>query len=489
MSSPLPGTGLIGFPYNITGYFANGQSVNLSAALFTFPNTQGLGEITLQGTVYTYPADQCAVTVLDQTFQVSTEYAEAQQAAQTYSFGVEGSYRSAMFGASVRAGFSLGYGSSALMKSIAQRSIVRTYELTLPYTLTQLQGMLSPQANSDINGDTDPDKVIATYGTHVLAKAIFGGLNEYSQSVSMLNARTTAQAEVEVNANYLAYNGKATGATTTDRIGSSSQSNAVLQVFGGDPVVAGDTYQAWAASLNQGNWVMIDFPKDEGALIPLASLATAPARQQALTAAMNRALQQAGSPVPATYALQWNASAEKVACTVGATPDITLRLATTSQVVVGYGASVTSKKISRAVLHVLDLSTNTTTEIWANSDHHMEKDVNIPLSVQDSYGNPLRGVAAVGVGADADGNNMSGLTVWYQELNPADNSANPTFLSGDTRAAKAGTASTEVSYKADPGWIITEIGLGMDNNKNTVKVLHVKTAPLQKVVVKVHTVG
>jgi hypothetical protein len=98
-------------------------------------------------------------------------------------------------------------------------------------------------------------------------------------------------------------------------------------------------------------------------------------------------------------------------------------------------------------------------------------------------------VAAVGVGVDADGNNMSGLTVWYQELNPADNSANPTFLSGDTRAAKAGTASTEVSYKADPGWIITEIGLGMDNNKNTVKVLHVKTAPLQKVVVKVHTVG
>ncbi|MEZ4448448.1 MAG: MAC/perforin domain-containing protein [Nannocystaceae bacterium] len=483
--SPLPGTELVGMPYDITGRYANAESVNLSAALFDFPSTQGQKSERIQDQYYTYSADRCAVAVLNEAIQVYTEYEDASAAAQRYSFGVSGQYRTAMFGGSVRAGFSIAYASSTYMKSVARRSIVRTYSLSLPYTLEELRGMLTRDADAAINGAMDPAAVINAYGTHVLAKAVFGGLNEYSQSVSSLNNRTTAAAEVAVNANYVRFEGAAQGSVSTDQISSASQSNAVMQVYGGDPVTLNSTYEAWAASLDKGNWVMVDFPHDPGALIPLASLARTQERRDALNKAMNDKLEKAGDPVAGMTALRWDKTREKAVKVQGSGDVVSLRVESESQVIVGYGASVTKKEISRAVLHVLDLATNVTFEIWANSDHRIERDANVPLSVKDEYGNPLRGLAAVGVGAVAQDNDMQGITLWYEELDPTNSAGNqavaytsPTYLSGDRRSLVAGASSVEAYYQCDPGWILTEIGLGMDNSDDTVRVMNVSTAPM-----------
>lgn len=219
---------------------------------------------------------------------------------------------------------------------------------------------------------------------------------------------------------------------------------------------------------------MVDFPHDNASLLPLAQLASSPARQQELMDAMNRALAAAGSPVPVVYGLRW--TNEKVGYTKGGTPDITVRVASNTQVVVGLGAGVNSKKVNRAVLHVLDMATNTTSDIYNPSPSSYERDLNVPLSVQDAYGNPLRGVAAVGVGLYADDNNMRGMTLNYQELNPSDPKLG--YLSGSTQTLTWGT-SEDSAYIADPGWIITEIGMGMDNTSSNLKVLHVKVAQLE----------
>ncbi len=471
---PLPNTQLMGMPYNITGKYANAESVNLSAPLFNFPTSQGAGSVTIQGTTYSYPADVCRVSVLDEANAVVTSYEDAQAASDRYSFGVEVGYRKAMFGGSVRTSFTASYDSAASMKSVAQRSLVRTYELQLPYTLTQLQGMLTAQANSDINGSGSADQVIATYGTHVLVKGVFGGLNLFSQSLSSFNCTSDIAINAALSANYAGADGQATGGYNTINIASASQSNAIMQIFGGDPATLGTTYQQWASSLSKGNWVMVDFPHDNASLLPLAQRASSPARQQELMDAMNRALAAAGSPVPVVYGLRW--INEKVGYTKGGTPDITVRVASNTQVVVGLGAGVNSKKVNRAVLHVLDMATNTTSDIYNPSPSSYERDLNVPLSVQDAYGNPLRGVAAVGVGLYADDNNMRGMTLNYQELNPSDPKLG--YLSGSTQTLTWGT-SEDSAYIADPGWIITEIGMGMDNTSSNLKVLHVKVAQLE----------
>lgn len=477
-TAPLPNTQLIGFPYDISGKYANAESVNLSAPLFNFPTSKGQGSVMIQGASYTYSQDVCSVTVLDEANQVITNYEEAQAASTRYSFGVEASYRKAMFGGSVRTSFSANYDSAASMKSVAQRSCVRTYELTLPYTVTQLRTMLTAQANADINGSRPAGEVIETYGTHVLVKAICGGLNQFSQSLSSFNCTSDIAVNAAITANYWGFDGQATGSYNTVENGSASQSNAVMQIFGGDPATLGTTYQQWAASLSKGSWVMMDFPQDDGSLVPLAQLASSPTRQADLTQAMNDYLAAAGSPVPAVYGLRW--INEQDGYTKGGTPDITVRVASNTQVILGLGAGVNGKTVNRAVLHVLDMANNTTFDIYGNDNTGpFERDINVPTMAKDTYGNPLRGVATVGVGLYADSNNMRGMTIEYQELSPSDPKLH--FLSGSTQTLTWGT-NEDSYYTADPGWIITEIGMGMDHTSSNLKVLHVKVAQLERYV-------
>lgn len=479
MTTPLPNTQLIGFPYDITGKYANAESVNLRAQLFNFPTSKGQGSVLIQGITYTYPQDVCSVSLLNEANQVITNYEDAQSASTRFSFGVDASYRKSMFGGSVRTSFSANYDSAASMKSVAQRSSVRTYELTLPYTITQLQGMLTAQADADINGSRPAAEVIKAYGTHVLVKTICGGLNQFSQSLSSFNCTSDVAVNAALSANYMGFDGQATGSYNTVEIGSASQSNAIMQIFGGDPATLGTTYQQWAASLSKGNWVMMDFPQDDSSLLPLAQLATSPTRQAQLTEAMNAYLQNAGSPVPVVYGLRW--ANEKIGYTKGGTPDITVRVASNTQVILGLGAGVHGKQVNRAVLHVLDMANNTTSEIYGNSNTGpFERDIDVPNLAKDTYGNPLRGVATVGVGLYADDNNMRGMTIQYQELSPSDSKSH--FLSGLTQTLTQGT-SEDSAFTADPGWIITEIGMGMDNTKSNVKVLHVKVAQLEHYVV------
>jgi len=384
-----------------------------------------------------------------------------------------------MFGASVKSNFSANYDSSDYMESISRCTFIRSYEVAMRYTVAQLQNMLTAEADDDINGDKAPADVIKKYGTHVLMKAIFGGCNTFSQSLSKLNNRSQGAVETTLEANYNAFAGKATGSYQIDEIGSCSQSSAIFEAVGGSPEAVTNSYD-WASSVSDGNYAMVDFPNDPNALEPIASFAKDHDRQVLLLKAINDALEAKGSPVPEIYELQWDPETEKLV-QVGEhkNADQTLRVENCSQVIVGYGAGINSKKVNRSVLHILDLQTNKLREILSSDATYMERNLSVPDQVKDNYGNQLYGVAMVGITAYAKSNNVRGLQVRYRELNPADNSSNPTYLGTEQPPLVDGDES-DVSYTAPEGWIITEIGLGMDDHSDPIKVLNVKIAKLVK---------
>jgi hypothetical protein len=482
----LPGIEYIGMPYDIRRQYASATSVNLGAPLFTItnansfdPDTDPSVKIQIHQQDYYYPKDQFTVGTLNLQNTTQVEFTNAKEYSDKFSFGVEAGYQKAMFGGSVTSNFSASYDSSAYMVSVSRWALIRTYEVAMAYTVHQLQGMLTTEADADINGDMQPAAVINKYGTHVLMKAIFGGSNTYSQSVSKLNNTDSGMVTTAIEANYAGFNGKATGSYCTDTISTTSQSNAIFEAVGGDPAALEQSYEVWATSVTQqGIYGMVDFA-DESSLEPIASFARDPARQEALLEAMNKALKAQGSPIQKIYKLEWDPDTETpIIAGSKAKPDLTLGVESTSQVIVGYGAGINSKKVNRAVLHILDLATNILISKYFNDLTYMERDISVPNSVQDANGNPLRGVAMVGIKAYADSNNLRGLSVYYRDLNPADTSKTPTYLrSGQPQSAVWG-GDSDVSYMAPEGWIITEIGLGMDGHADPIKVLNIKIAKL-----------
>lgn len=491
----LPGISDIGLPYDITKEYASTSALG-TTPLFDFGFSpsgwnadDGDADSTqlYDGQTYYFPAGLYTVIPKLQAESRASETKSMQSLNRSLKVGISGHGRYGLFRGSVDANLDLNYASSALFRSASNRNKVMAYRLAFQQP-DQLQQYLTDSARADINGDTDltADQLILKYGTHVLISGLYGGIQTYTQSVSLLETESNAAADTTVTGNYGAFGGaKIYGSVTSANNASDEQSNGYFYAIGGTADALRSSYTDWAASVQNGNFALIAFESDTP-LLPLSALASDPARQQLLLDAINDYVAEKSSPLNARTRLAWDES-RKIVKDIGDTSksiQTTVKAESNTQVIVGFGTRVHDKKCDHCFARVLDLNvpadTGTPHYKYLFSDDtqsYSSSNYERPL---DLYGDRhLKNIVVTGVGLGASGKNIDRTWLYYQKLQPFAESSG--FLDQEVLVEKNGSSTPEKQYSPpDPsaGYVVVEIGTVVSSGGNNIERLRLVLAPL-----------
>jgi hypothetical protein len=488
--TPLPGLGLLGNQYNVKEYYADSRSVYPLSPIFAFnysgydpDNDPSANRTTLYNKDYYFPKGLVVVPVMRSTLTAqNTRSATSFQLQVNLDTQVNGWYEG--FSGSMSASFGNNYLNSTSFYSIVQMGMVSAYYLDLPSVDELRDNWLTAQANADINGTLDADSLVRKYGAFFLKSGVFGGSLNYSQSVSRFSVEDQASAAATVSANYLMFIGGSVSASTNiDYVSNNEQSNGVFEAKGGDPATLDQGYETWSSSLTaNGEFTLVDF--EQPSLQPLSVLATNPSRQQDIDDAIARYLN--GTP-PNMNTLEVNGSQNHSFYPCGSSSDnIEAQVNTNknSQVIVGAACKVSNDNVKRVAIKVLDLEDNSTKWITSDGQTYNESDYEVINDIQESTGN--RGVAVVGMGFSSNSDDCVGIWLYYQSLNPADDSSSPIYLDHTVQKNFAGKSSysdatPEANFKPSggDGKIVTGVGLRVNNDN--FKTMKIYQAPLHNV--------
>lgn len=491
----LPGIADIGLPYDVTKRYASTTSLG-TTPLFDFGfspsgwNASDGNAESIQlydGQSYYFPAGFYTVIPKLEAESRSSETTSMQSLSRSLKVGISGHGRYGLFRGSVDANLDLDYASSALFRSATNRNKVMAYRLALQQP-DQLRQYLTASARADIDGDTDltGNQLILKYGTHVLVSGLYGGIQTYTQSVSLLETQSNAAADSTVTANYGAFGGaKISGSITSANNASDEQSNGYFYAIGGTADALRSSYAEWANSVQDGNFALIDFESDTP-LLPLSALAATPDRQQQLLDAINDYVAEKASPLNARTKLAWDES-RKIIKNIGDTSksiQTSIEVENNHQVIVGFGTRVHDKKCEHCFVRVLDLDVpaDTGTPHYKylfsyDAQSYSASDYEHPLDLYGDRG--LKNVVVTGVGLGASGGNINRNWLYYQQLQPFAKSSG--FLDQEVQVQKNGTDTPEQQYSPpDPsaGYVVIGIGAAVSSGGNNIERLRLTLAPL-----------
>lgn len=476
----LPGIESLGISYDVNGYYADVRSLQVLEPLFTFqfanynPGAGGESSVLeVYGTLFYYPPVISAVTVEVSEVATGTTFSVTDRQVQVNTSGeVEGWYEG--FKGSVTASFDQSYRTSASFYMLTQMGINQAYTMSLPTPSILAANYLTPEAQKDINDEsTSPATLVARYGAFFLHGGIWGGTLNYSQSISVYSVDTETKASAAISANYMNFiSATVRTGVQVDNIASTTQSDGHFECKGGNPSQLTQGWQAWSQDLTaNGSYVLVNF--DSRSLMPISVLASAKSRQQEI-ADYIRGL----SNGPMAYLTSFKRSGTQVGTVTNGksstTPQITLKVASTTQLIVGISMAATKSKVTRLAFKVLDLTDNSLD--WLTSDGSIYNVSNyqrtVDLTVPDSSGNtPGRAVAATGCGFTVTDGKVSDMVVYYQNLVPADTSAKPSFLEATVNYVHSGDKNhtsnkTEVSFQPGDGnrAVLTGLALKCDSD-------------------------
>ena len=198
------------------------------------------------------------------------------------------------FGGHIKASFSpIAYTSMenefGLISHKVPKFSVRLYD---NITAEQLRSCLIESVLADIDGDMEPDAVVAKYGTHVITGFVLGGSIDFAMSADRSAMVNPMNWEKAMSAGFdVLTTGNSSDAGLTDYtiISTSAQNiSSRLVVHGGDPQYASlgstSTKDSWMASLTDPEyWTLIDYTGSK--LIPIWDFAMTIPRRDALESA------------------------------------------------------------------------------------------------------------------------------------------------------------------------------------------------------------
>lgn len=345
--------------------------------------------------------------------------------------------------------------SMALAKQFSQYSI---YKLMMKGDAEYWRSLMLSSVNADINGTMPASDVVSKYGTHFLASGYFGGVWMYAQSISKytstskIDVTNTLSASAEYEG--VAIDSSTTNESSTTTTESTSQTELFLNTIGGTTT---SSYDAWQASVNEGNWNLVAFDNVTNVSLQPLSVLVDPSNQARIDE-INAAIKAVLTPYT-FQTLYWESDGSRETINSGTIEkSFILNPETESQkVIVGIGLSVDDSNVSELTVKLLDMLTGTSDWYTQNSDgtHKLVySDTTETETVCDN------GFVVTGVGLNAGDHEMYQSVLYGQAFDVMDIDKN-NYLG--TQIYAFGKSDAETTYKPSTGndRIITGIEIGV----------------------------
>ncbi|NES67653.1 MAG: hypothetical protein F6K24_21640, partial [Okeania sp. SIO2D1] len=472
MANNLTGIHYLGCTYDIYGYYARGNSVNTAKRLFDLPEADAV--ITIQDREYSYPKDAIGTPVLLGFTRVVESFSESTEELHTkmsIDANLKGSY--GLFSAEVSAKYSASYTSSSYFYHFEKSSYLHSYKLTLDldYALNNLDQNFKNDLYNKTNGSTydmTAKELVEKYGTHFLYEAIFGGRLSYSQSFSKLTHSDLTELKSKVKTSYDSYSGKFSGDYETYTLESKSDSSAEYSCIGGLPETLEQGYEAWAETVSDGNFVLVDFTGENGDSLKRISelVVDDDDRKNEIDAAIQAVLNSGEIPITTKLTTK---SENQEEWSKGGTSNLELDSGTSDDgcVVVGFAGKVNNSKgdFSRIAVCYLNMSTGKRNwEVFGNVTTFNENDY-------ETLGEVPAGCVLTGIGLTGKNKDFSQMVLYYQELTPDNSTYN--YLDTNLQSTafnRQNETDPDSGYESElnPGSynnkVITGIGVTYRNN-------------------------
>ncbi|TPX67399.1 hypothetical protein SpCBS45565_g03827 [Spizellomyces sp. 'palustris'] len=281
----LPGSDFVGCGYNVLrGFYADATSCG--ARLFQL-DKDGFEQVEIaRGYLFSKPKLVTEHPAIGTQFWTASGTSIKEFVSQVNSrTKVEGEYN--FFSGSIEADFGQSTAENSQMSFSKVQYNVDLYTLQLPPTASKL---VDPQVQTDID-TMDPMQLYNTYGTHYVASLVMGGRAVYTSSTNKYDFSSKFSLDIVAKASYKALTGSISAEEElkfrNDIRSFNENSTTHLRTTGGSPGLGGDSFpqhaNEWATSVID-YIAFVDF-LDYNSLQPLSSLASTPARRDALHAA------------------------------------------------------------------------------------------------------------------------------------------------------------------------------------------------------------
>ncbi|NEP05680.1 MAG: hypothetical protein F6K25_02870 [Okeania sp. SIO2G4] len=472
MANNLIGYDYLGCIYNIYDRYASGYSVDTTKRLFDLPEADTV--ITILEREYSYPKDAIGTPVVlgkSRIVEYITESTEELYTKMSIDANLKGSY--GLFSAEVSTKFSASHTSSSYFYHAEKSSYIHSYKLILDldYAVNNLDQNFKNDVYNKTNGSTydmTAKELVEKYGTHFLYEAIFGGRLSYSQSFSKLTHSDSTKLESKVKASYDSYSGKISGDYETYTLESKSDSNAKYSCIGGLPKTLEQGYEAWAETVSDGNFVLVDFTGENGDSLKRISelVVDDDDRKNEIDAAIQAVLNSGEIPITTKLTTK---SENQEEWSKGDISNLELDSGPSDdgRVVVGFAGKVNNSKgdFSRIAVCYLNMSTGKRIwEVFGNVDTFNRSDY-------ETIGEVPPGCVLTGIGLTGKDKDFSQMVLHYQELTPdnstynyLDNNLQSDGFKRQNETAPDSGYESEFNPGSNNGKVITGIGVTYRNN-------------------------
>ncbi|NEQ72418.1 MAG: hypothetical protein F6K23_04620 [Okeania sp. SIO2C9] len=459
MANKLIGYEYLGCTYDIYDRYASANSVNITQPLFDLPDADTV--ITIYGQEYSYPKDAIGTPVVlgeGRIVEYITDSTEDLYTNMSIDANLKGS--SGLFSAEVSTKFSASHTSSSYFYHAEMSSYIHSYKLILDldYAVNNLDQNFKNDIYNKTNGSTydmTAEELVEKYGTHFLYEAIFGGRLSYSQSFSKLTHSDLTELKSKVKTSYNSYSGKFSGDYETYTLESKSDSSAEYSCIGGLPETLEQGYEAWAETVSDGNFVLVDFTGENGDSLKRISelVVDDDDRKNEIDAAIQAVLNSGEIPITTELTTKSNNQEE---WSKGDTSNLELDSGTSDdgRVVVGFGGRVDkNRKFTRIAVCYLNMSTGKRNwEVFGDVTTFNWSDYETIGVVPD-------GCVLTGIGVTGKNHDFIRMVLHYQELTPASSTYN--YLDNNLQS----TAFNRQNETDPDSGYESEFNPGSDNHK------------------------
>ncbi|NTE00738.1 hypothetical protein G6M26_34750 [Agrobacterium tumefaciens] len=255
------------------------------------------------------------------------------------------------------------------MSLAKQYSMYNVYKLVMKGGNDYWRTIMKASVAADINGTMSATDLIIKYGTHFLASGYFGGIWSYSQSISTYTDTNSEEISNTLTASAtkagVEVSSSATNKTAYVDTQSQSTTNLGFYSIGG---TTQESYTAWQASVNEGNWNLVSFDNVTDVSLQPISVLVDPSNQNRIKE-INEAIKNYLAPYQLN-ALCWEKSGERKTINSGSIEKRFILNPETenTKVIIGLGFKVDNSNLTVLNAQLLDLRTGATGWYTENAD-------------------------------------------------------------------------------------------------------------------------
>lgn len=367
----LVGASLLGRIYNVrNGRIAISSDVS-TTQLFDFSTETDSVDIGSLGD-FTYSTDFVVDLTLENNMNETIEEIYSSQdinKSLSVNLGVEGSVGA--FSGEMEYSYKQSKSShyESTMSLARQYALYNVYKLIMKGGSDYWRSIMKPEVNADINGTLPAADLIAKYGTHFLASGYFGGIWSYAQSISTYTDTNSTEISQTLTASAEKAGVEVSSSTTNEEAYTDTQSQSQTDLsfysIGG---TTQESYSAWQASVNEGNWNLVSFDNDTNVSLQPLSVLVDPSNPDRVVE-INDAIKDYLAPYQLN-ALCWEPSGERLTINSGTIEQrfILNPEKENTKVIIGLGFKVDDSNLTVLNAQLLDLRTGEKGWFTQNAD-------------------------------------------------------------------------------------------------------------------------